>query len=210
MRHEESPLSIIIKRTIGFVIFIILLLVANTLLSGINNAIYNNIIGFFDVNISLFLSLFFWGMASEILWNLYFPWNLFGPIASAILSVSVVTFFYKIWLFIGGYVNVNANISIFMIPIYILVFIIVLVSGYARLAFRGMANEKYNDDKWKEWRKDRIEMHRKIKEIKRNRNKVEWEDVGEEFKYALYNLGNSLNRAFEKYKKEDKRRKRRK
>ena len=132
----------------------------------------------------------------------------FAPIAGAILSTSIITFFYRIWLFINGYVQ--SNISIPMIPVYIVVFIIVLISGYARLAMRGMINEKYNNNKWEEWKKYRIEMHKKIKEYKKDRKKVEWDDVGEEFKYALYNLGNSINRAFEMHNKEDKRKKRRK
>ncbi len=37
-----------------------------------------------------------------------------------------------------------------------------------------------------------------------NRKKVEWNDIGQEFKYALYNLGNWLNRALEKNGKEEK------
>jgi hypothetical protein len=176
-------------------------MLANLLVAGISNAVYASVVGFFNANVSLFFSLFFWGTAREILWSLYFPWNLFGPVTSAILSVSVVTFFYRIWIFIEGYINTNITIPVGLI--YVLIFIIVLLSGYARLAVRGMISEKYKDYKWEEWRKDRIEIHRKLK-TRKNKKKVEWDDVGEEFKYVLYNLGDTINRALERHKKEEK------
>lgn len=43
------------------------------------------------------------------------------------------------------------------------------------------------------------EEKKRDKEVKRK--KVEWNDIGEEFKYALYNLGNSINRSLEKEEK---------
>ncbi len=44
-------------------------------------------------------------------------------------------------------------------------------------------------------------MKKSEEKKKEVRKKVDWRDIGEEFKYALYNLGNSINRALEKEEK---------
>jgi hypothetical protein len=49
-----------------------------------------------------------------------------------------------------------------------------------------------------------------MKTNKKDSKKVEWDDIGQEFKYALYNLGNWLNRALEKNEKEGKGKRRKK
>src|SRR5271157_4740854 len=210
MEREHSAAGLIVKRTVGFIIFLIILLIANILASGFNNFVYSNIMQFFNTSIPLFFILFVIGIINDLFWSFYFPWNMFAPITSSILSIFVVTFLYRVWLFANSYVH-----STFVIPLGLIstiVFIIVFISGYLHLARRGIEHEEFWNkkewEKWKDWKKgwyrEEIKSHKK-----KHKKRVDWEDVGEEFKLALYNLGDSINRSFDKHKKEDKKKKKR-
>jgi cellulose synthase/poly-beta-1,6-N-acetylglucosamine synthase-like glycosyltransferase len=205
--REHSPVGIIVKRSVGFILFLIILLIANMLVSTVNNSIYNNAIGFFNVNVLLFFSMFFWGLISEIFWNLGLLANMFAPIASAILSTYVVAFFYRVWLFIEGYTHTGAYIPI--VPIYIAIFIIVIVAGYARVAVMRGHENFWSREEWDEWKKEKEDVKKKIHDSKKKSKKerIEWDEVGEEFKLALYNLGDAINRAFDRHKSRKRRKK---
>lgn len=199
--HERGTLGIIFRRLIGFVVLIIFLIVANILVKYVNNSVYTNVIGFFNSVIALFVILLFIGTINEILWSLDFPFNLIAPVTSAILSIFIVEFFYKLWGLIEFYAQTNAALP--MAIIYPFVFIVVLVLGYLSLLARG----KRTSEEWREhMKKEKSELKREVKSIKpgkerhRGKNKVTWEDVGEEFKFALFNLGVSINKALERHR----------
>lgn len=211
-REEHSATVLILRRTVGFIIFLILLLIANTLASSFNNSIYSNIMQFFNINMPLFFILFVMGTINDLFWSFYFPWNMLAPVTGSILSIFIVTFLDKIWLFADSYIHSGFTIPIGLVTT--IVFIIVFISGYFYLARRGIEHEEFWNEKewkkWKDWKKGWYEEKMKDKHEIRKRKKVDWGDVGEEFKLALYNLGDSINRAFDDHKKEDKKSKRKK
>jgi hypothetical protein len=193
--HHRSPVSIIFKNTIGFVIFVVLLSVAGIISQSINNPVYTQIVQFFNSNMGIFLILFLVGMINDIFWNFCFPANIFAPIISSVLSVFAVSLFYKIWVFIEIYID--TDIAIPINSIYIFVAVLTLIIGYIILITRET--------------RERFECRLKeVKELKRKAGKkVEWEDIKEEFKMACYNFGKAMNRAFssEKEKRSGKRKK---
>lgn len=197
MRDREehnSALSIIIRRSIGFVVFIILLLIAVSLSYAVQNSVYSSIITFFNVNIPLFFSIFLFGIINEIFWILEFPLNILAPITSSILSVIVTTFIYRIWLFLNtNYIRSEIAIPIGLI--YILVFIIAIIAGYANLAREGFEFERFHKV---EWNREKAKLER---ESRKKKEKIEWGEVEDQFKLLFYNIGDSLNRAFERHRK---------
>jgi hypothetical protein len=73
-------------------------------------------------------------------------------------------------------------------PFYVIVFLIVLVAGYITiLARHGKPRNVWEEEhgRWHEWGMRHM----------RRKTKVEWEDVGDEFRLALYNLGKNINEA---------------
>jgi hypothetical protein len=171
----------------GFIVFIILLSVASFVVPNISNSVYSDVIQFFNANVAIFFILFFIGMINEIFWSFYFPFNIIAPITSSVLSIFVISFFYKVWLFIDGYVHTNAYIPITMI--YPIVIILTFIIGYVIIFTRGA--RRFGE---------KIEVVSKRKE--RRTKRTEWEDVGEEFRQAFYNLGRAINDSFEKKEKE--------
>jgi len=199
----KSIPRIILSHIAGFIIFLILLAVANILIPSINNDIYINIIQFFNSNLIFLLLLTFIGMINEIFWSFYFPFNIFAPIFSSILSIYVITFIYKIWSLLDVYIKSTLIIPIDLI--YAIVPLIVFIAGYITIIARhGKPAEEWHRE-LKEMHKNRLERKRdklKIKlekvDKKLGKNKVEWEDVGDEFRLAFYNLGKSFNELFDK------------
>lgn len=191
--HKTIP-SIIIWRTVGFLFFLILLAISNSLILNFNNIpMYAGIIQFFNSNLAIVFVIFIIGMISDIMWVFNFPFNLLAPVFSSILSIYLVTFIYKIFQLVDSYVPLNINLPIEQI--ITLVSFIVLLVGYLIIIKRHGKSEK----DWEESKGGKRRMEKKTKNI-------EWEDIGNEFKNVLYNIGRSLNEAFEG---KDKKRKRR-
>lgn len=201
----KSAAKIILSRIIGFLIFLIILIIANSLVLTFNNRVYTNIIGFFNSNLILLLIIFFLGILNEIFWSFYFPFNIIAPVISSILSVHIVTFIYNLWRLSEIYTKINFNIPIR--SIYVPVVFIVLIAGYITILARHGKPRREWAEKMKESISDRLErkkerLMRKIdkidKKMKRKHENVEWKDVGNEFKLVFYNLGRSINSLFRK------------
>ena len=171
---DKSISKIIISRTISFLIFLILLAIATFLVPAINNYIYSQIINFLLRNISLSVIIFFISLIADIFWNIPFPLNLPAPIISAI------TYIYRLWLLIESIINMQVLLPI--IPIYVLIFWLVIIFGYLRIFLNLLRKES-------------------AKEKMKKTEKVEWHDIGQEFKLALYKIGKALNDALSPKKK---------
>jgi len=176
--------KIVVSGIIGFVIFLILLGIANYLTRYISIDFYADIVLFFNDNLLILSILFILGILSEIFWALFFPFNLIAPVTSAIFWVYILTFIYRFWIFLDYYAETGI---IFPIDIlYKAVFLLVLFVGYIII----LARLEYKEEK------ESLEKKKEKEETEKEVKKVEWKDIGSEFKLALYNLGRALNRAF--------------
>lgn len=195
MKECGSPTGIIFKRTIGFILFVIFLSIANFLVAYSQNQIYFNIVNFFNTNMILFLILFLMGTINEIFWNLIFPFNLIAPATSSILALIIVTLIYKIWRFVNVYLN--SSIIIPINAIYVIVAIAVFIFGYLSVMIEGWRlNRGYEEEKT---HKQKLKIKQKLQT--KRRSNLGWADVGYQFKLMLYNLGDTLNRSFDQKKK---------
>ena len=201
----KTIVGIILSRVFGFVFFLVLLAIANFLVPYVPSEVYAQAVKFFNLNIILLLIIMFIGIINDIFWNFSFPFNILAPISSAILGIYIVTFLYRIWIFLDFYFQTG-----FYFPIrtlYTIVFVFVLIFGYFAILARGGRPR----DEWKqrciERHEEKLErkkekLEKKMEKIDRKiSRKVEWDEVGEQFKLALYNLGKSISSLFEKKKK---------
>jgi hypothetical protein len=180
----KSPAWTVLSRIGGFVFFLLLLVIANILIPSINNQSFADIISFLNANIFLLLAITFLGMVNDIFWNSSLPINLLAPVSSTILSIYLIMFFYAFWIFLdASYFRTCAQIPI--AGIYVIIPFFTLVICYLVILARGGQPAA-------DWRE---KMERKKMERKTQKDKVEWDDIGYEFKLALFNLGRSLNKA---------------
>ncbi|MCX6706564.1 MAG: hypothetical protein NT001_00260 [Candidatus Woesearchaeota archaeon] len=197
----RSVLKIIFWKIFGFIMFLILLGIANIVALSINNAWGMQIISFMNENIPFFFLIMIIDIINEIFWSFYFPFNVFAPITSALLSILIITLIYK--LAVMNPLMYAALIIPFTL-IYILVPVMVLIVGYILIVARGgRPKHAYDEGKEKNFRRKR-EMKMKNMEKgaqSRKGKKVEWEDIGNEFKLVLYNLGREMNNLFDKNNK---------
>jgi hypothetical protein len=189
----KSVLKIVLSRIFGFIFFLILLGIANILVRFIPSSVYAAVINFFNTNILLFLGMMLVGMVNEIFWSFYFPFNILAPVASAILSIFIVSFIYRAWSFLDTFFRTN-----FVLPgsLYLPIALIILFFGYiAILTRKGKPKEEFDIDAKKPLPKGAAGA---VAQKKKLDEQVEWEDVSNEFKLALYNIGRSINKNFEK------------
>lgn len=181
--REKSVSEILISRITGFLVFLILLALMSFLTKYIPNEIYIGFVNFLVTNLLLSIVILFLGILAEIFWNFEMPFDLFGPILSAVSSIFIVTYIYKLWQFIENYTQ--TGISIPINQIYPIVFWIVLAVGFIRLILR--------------YKKDHEERRERKK--KKNSEDIDWEDVGDQFKTAFYNIGEAFRKSTETKKK---------
>lgn len=207
----KSAPRIIISRIIVFIIFLILLAIANVLVPAFNSNVYSSIVNFLNSNIILLFILTIIGMINEIFWSFYFPFNIIAPITGSILGVYIVAFVYRCINFLDIFINNNSNIMAAILPeetASIIVFWIVFIAGYLIILIRqGKPKEDWHEEmkKWHEqrWERKREKLKKKIEKLdtKLGKKQMKWGDVGNEFKHLFYNIGKSINNLFDKDKK---------
>lgn len=170
----KSSIRIVLEHIIGFIFFLVFLGIANLIIPYINYPAYTQFIGFLNNYILLFLIMMIIGLFNDLLWNYNFPFNIFAPIISSILSAFIVYFIYLLLIFIQDYyeftINIPINLLLVIIPL------IVLLSGYAIIIGRkGKSYDNYH-------------------EMKKRKNHKE------DFKQALYEVGDKLNKGLDEIK----------
>lgn len=175
----------IMSKLIGFVIFLIVLGLTNYVADYLP-AVSRDIVHFFNQNILLLFLITIILMIGEALGLLAFPFNMAAPIFNAIGSVFLVTFIFTIIIFFNSLIGVRMRIPIHLFSFFtsIFVFVMVIIVGYVKIF----------TDIGKHAKKKTAEVKKPSKETKK-KSEVQWSDVGEEFKMAMYELAKSLRRA---------------
>ena len=164
--EKKSIGSKILSRMLGFFIFLVLLGIAKVLSFYIASDFYSAIIGFFIDNLFLSLIIFFITLIGDIFWGLFFPFNLPAPIISAVASIFIVNYIYKLLVFIDSYALMGINFSLGFITQ--IVFWIVLVVGYIVIIVRLFGWDKIKYE-WKERKEEKEDEDKKKKSRKKKR-----------------------------------------
>lgn len=205
--QKRTLRGVVISKAAGFLVFLILLAIASYLRSSITNSFYNSIVDFLIVNLHLSFVIFFITLLADVFWVLKFPLNLPAPILSAVGSVYVVMYIYRFWIFLNSYIKTSLIIPIY--PLYFLVFWIVVLVGYILvIARRGKSRRELEEEHEEVMERRKVKIGRQFSKIEKKTKEVGWDEIGNNFKFVLYNLGDSLNRLFSKKENLKKKRKR--
>ncbi|MDO8517572.1 MAG: hypothetical protein Q7S33_05600 [Nanoarchaeota archaeon] len=187
INKNKTVLGVTLSRLISILVLLLLLGIANII--NINNSVYLNIIEFLNQNLGLviiFSILFYLG---ELFLVFSFPLNLPAPIFNAFGGIFLVNFIFEIFYMIKITLNQEAFSAFQSLEplVLILVFITTLIFGYVKI-FSNL-NQKSKKPK-------------KQKEKSKNKQDIEWQDIGDEFKMAIYNLASSIKQSLEPKKKQ--------
>ncbi len=136
-RTQQSIAGILLSRIVGIIVFLILLGLLNILAESVlHGAIFQQVVAFLNANVWLLILITVILLIGELFGALVFPLNLPAPIFSAIGSVFIVLFIFRVFdlaATISG-VAVLRIFESFAYLIYPLVFLVVLIGGYITIA----------------------------------------------------------------------------
>jgi len=164
---------------LSILFFLIILGILNIISDNVSNLTFQLIVEFLNQNILFIILISIVMTLGNIFEILIFPFNLVYPLFNAIGGVLWVGFIFRIFGLIDTLIN--ENISSAFAPFYpwtiFFVFLLVLFFGYLHILFD-------------------LNLRKSV-ERQRKKDRVEWEDVGNEFKEAFYNLAGAVKRKFE-------------
>jgi len=188
---QKSIPGIIALRIFGLLLFLFLLYIANNLSFFTDNPLNYQIILFLNNHVLLLVLITFAFLIGEIFNALIFPLNLPAPFFNAVGAVLLVGFLIRIFALFD--ILLDNNIFHFLdalsFIIYPFVFIIVLIGGYI-LILQNLVQPDQSLKKETEPRQDTA--------ASKTREAITWEDVGDKFKQAVYDLLTLLRSSIKK------------
>jgi len=166
---------IVFTRLSGLIFCLILLYIANHLAFFTENHFNYQIILFMNNNIWLIIVISIVFLIGEVFNALIFPFNLPAPLFNASASVLLANFIFRIFAIIDILLDeqIFQVFNRFEFIIYPLVFFIVLIGGYILILVRLSKTAECGSGQ----------------EHKENtREKLSWENVGDEFRQAIFDL----------------------
>ncbi|BBL68845.1 hypothetical protein [Methanoculleus chikugoensis] len=136
-RRKESVAEVLVSRVIGIVVFLIVLGILNILAGAYVQApIFLQVVEFLNANLGLLILISVIFLVGDLFGALPLPLNLPGPIFCAFGAVLLVIFIVRLFLLVGEIAGVgffSVLEGALSLPVYLLVFIVVLIAGYIGL-----------------------------------------------------------------------------
>ena len=182
--ENKSIPRIVFLRVIGLVLFLFFLYIANFLPFFTDNPLNYRVIQFLNENTGLIILMSIIFLFGELFNALIFPLNLPAPLFNASGSVLLVAFIFRIFALVDILLNekifqVFNKISFLMYPF---VFIIVMLGGYMTILTK-LSKTDQPQEKEIEFKQRKVE-----EQSEKTGTRITWEDVGNEFKQAIYDL----------------------
>jgi len=174
--YRSIPI-IVLKRLFGLILFLVLLYVANHLAFFTENPLNYQIIQFLNNNIWLIIVMSIAFLFGEVFNALIFPFNLPAPLFNASASVLLVAFLFRIFSLIDIILDEQILLIFNRIAfiVYPLVFIMVLIGGYIAILVKLSKTDESESLQGKKYKE-------------KTREKLTWENVGDEFKQTIFDL----------------------
>ncbi len=174
--YRSIPI-IVLKRLFGLILFLVLLYVANHLAFFTENPLNYQIIQFLNNNIWLIIVMSITFLFGEVFNALIFPFNLPAPLFNASASVLLVAFLFRIFSLIDIILDEQILLIFNRIAfiVYPLVFMMVLIGGYIAILVKLSKTDESESLQGKEYKE-------------KTREKLTWENVGDEFKQTIFDL----------------------
>jgi uncharacterized protein YacL len=181
---KSSITKVLFSRLFGILLLLLVYIGVNYIARYFSNDTFLAFTGFFNDSILMLIFIGIIFMIGEIFETRNFPVNLPYPLFTAVGGVLVAVFVVNMLKFVNVYLGIDfiEQVLPYALLLYLMVFFIAIGLGYVKV-FAKLSDEEED-------------------EIKEKRKNVEWEDIGNEFKFALYNLGRTLNRKFSKKEKD--------
>ncbi|MFH2020168.1 MAG: hypothetical protein ABIJ34_02075 [archaeon] len=174
-------LRIILSKSIGFAIFLLILFIMNYLLPYVREPVFSGIVRFLNYNIMALIVITIFLLLGDVFFEIIFPFSLPAPIFSAFGAVFLVRFFFSIFGVIDNLlsVHITSYFDFLKYIIYPIVFLVVIIVGYVKIFVRLFVPKKPK------------------KELKSNARKQKtWEDIGLEFRQTISDFLEMLRREF--------------
>ncbi|VVB77931.1 Uncharacterised protein [uncultured archaeon] len=148
MEQVKSVGRVVLNRFIGFIIFVILLVVVNLLVPYVSNDKFSLVVQFINQSLYAIIIFTILLLIGELFSVLGFPLNLPAPLFSAIGGVFLVKFIFDLIIFIDSIIKIPGSIpyDTFRNLAYVLVFLLVIIIGYAKIFLeagkRSMSSER--------------------------------------------------------------------
>ena len=181
---NKTVLGVTLSKLIGLMLFLLILGVLNYI--QFDNIINLQVVDFLNQNLGVIIILSILFYLGELFSVFKFPVNIPAPLFNAFGGVFLVGFIFEIFYMLGKVLNQDVFFAFkFLKPIVVvLVFVIVIIAGYVKIVIDLTPKEKPEKKKSKVKSKN-----------------IEWTDVGNEFKMALYNLASTIKESLEPKKK---------
>ncbi len=145
-QKPKSAIKVAVEKVIGFFVFLFIVGLGNIFVIFVDTPVNNQVIQFVNSNLPFLIAMSVILAIGEIIGALAFPLNLPAPWFNAVGSVFLITFFLRIiWLLEN---ILKKKMPIFNgLPVwtYMIVFIVVLVGGYAVIFKRFLERDKPKD-----------------------------------------------------------------
>ena len=174
--YRSIPI-IVLQRLFGLILFLVLLYVANHLAFFTENPLNYQIIQFLNNNIWLIIVMSITFLFGEVFNALIFPFNLPAPLFNASASVLLVAFLFRIFSLIDIILDEQILLIFNRIAfiVYPLVFMMVLIGGYIAILVKLSKTDESESLQGKKYKE-------------KTREKLTWENVGDEFKQTIFDL----------------------
>lgn len=174
--YRSIPI-IVLQRLFGLILFLVLLYVANHLAFFTENPLNYQIIQFLNNNIWLIIVMSIVFLFGEVFNALIFPFNLPAPLFNASASVLLVAFLFRIFSLIDIILDEQILLIFNRIAfiVYPLVFMMVLIGGYIAILVKLSKTDESESLQGKKYKE-------------KTREKLTWENVGDEFKQTIFDL----------------------
>ncbi|MDI6718500.1 MAG: hypothetical protein QMD46_02650 [Methanomicrobiales archaeon] len=173
VQEKPSIAWIILSKTIGIILFLVVLAIITLLAGHVNAPLFSAIVGFLWLNAGLLVFIAVMFLIAEVFSAFAFPLNLPAPFFSATASIFLVAFLFRIFRFVDELYNLDVfRVLEFVEPlVYPFLFLGVLIFGYIDIFSRLSG--------------DRSDEGRRQPERAPAEGKT-WEEIGREFRGAIY------------------------
>ncbi|MDD1674829.1 MAG: hypothetical protein LUQ13_04205 [Methanomicrobiales archaeon] len=190
VKKKKSLISITISRIVGFFIFLFFLVIARFIDINVwSSPLFHRVVLFFIDNLGILILITIIFLVAELFGALDFPLNLPAPLFNGIASLFLIAFLFLLLDLIGDPygTGISGYLKVAEIILYPLIFIIVVIVGYAKI-FVSLGAETIHTEK----------ATPAAQSPPGTTTEKSWEEIGSEFRGAVYDL---LHRIREELKK---------
>ena len=194
---KRGLLWTVFSSAFGISLLVILVYLANLAIPYVGIKIYEKWIYFLDANMLYLILISLISFIGELIFLLVYPFSVAAPVFKAVSGMMIVTFIFKIFAFFDFLfeTGIYRALNQFADVVYFVVLVVILLAGYIIVFKKKKYFDKMNEMEEEEKRSD---YEKKIKlKIEKVEEEVDWNQIGDEIKGALYNLVKKIRVALE-------------